>query len=140
LETGALPIELLTYTAGGQGGNRTPDTAIFSRMLYQLSYLAPIPQRLPSTKNRPASAVETGNSGGGIRTRDLRVMSPTSYQAAPPRDKDQNDKRQSARSQPLEPPHPGTVRFRDDGIPPADESTPSPGAVSHRIPRCRNVL
>ena len=24
-------------------------------------------------------------SGGGIRTRDLRVMSPTSYQAAPPR-------------------------------------------------------
>ena len=24
----------------GQGGNRTPDTAIFSRMLYQLSYLA----------------------------------------------------------------------------------------------------
>ena len=26
------------------------------------------------------------DSGGGIRTRDLRVMSPTSYQAAPPRD------------------------------------------------------
>ena len=25
------------------------------------------------------------NSGGGIRTRDLRVMSPTSYQTAPPR-------------------------------------------------------
>lgn len=25
---------------GGQGGNRTPDTAIFNRMLYQLSYLA----------------------------------------------------------------------------------------------------
>ena len=28
------------------------------------------------------------NSGGGIRTRDLRVMSPTSYQTAPPRIKD----------------------------------------------------
>ena len=28
------------------------------------------------------------HSGGGIRTRDLRVMSPTSYQAAPPRDQD----------------------------------------------------
>jgi hypothetical protein len=44
LETGALPIELLTYnhpTQGGQGGNRTPDTTIFSRVLYQLSYLAP---------------------------------------------------------------------------------------------------
>src|SRR3954447_21579166 len=27
-----------------------------------------------------------GHSGGGIRTRDLRVMSPTSYQTAPPRD------------------------------------------------------
>jgi hypothetical protein len=27
----------------------------------------------------------TTHSGGGIRTRDLRVMSPTSYQAAPPR-------------------------------------------------------
>src|SRR3954453_2696457 len=26
-----------------------------------------------------------GHSGGGIRTRDLRVMSPTSYLAAPPR-------------------------------------------------------
>jgi hypothetical protein len=25
------------------------------------------------------------DSGGGIRTRDLRVMSPTSYLAAPPR-------------------------------------------------------
>jgi hypothetical protein len=24
----------------GQGGSRTPDTSIFSRMLYQLSYLA----------------------------------------------------------------------------------------------------
>jgi hypothetical protein len=39
------------------------------------------------TKNRPAAAVRTGYSGGGIRTRDLRVMSPTSYQAAPPRGK-----------------------------------------------------
>src|SRR5262249_17411008 len=27
----------------------------------------------------------SANSGGGIRTRDLRVMSPTSYQTAPPR-------------------------------------------------------
>jgi hypothetical protein len=26
------------------------------------------------------------SSGGGIRTRDLRVMSPTSYLTAPPRD------------------------------------------------------
>src|SRR5262245_31304230 len=27
----------------------------------------------------------SASSGGGIRTRDLRVMSPTSYQTAPPR-------------------------------------------------------
>ncbi len=26
---------------GGEGQNRTADTAIFSRVLYQLSYLAP---------------------------------------------------------------------------------------------------
>ena len=55
LETGALPIELLTYDPqGGQGGNRTPDTTIFSRVLYQLSYLAPQPA--PPTKSRPAQA------------------------------------------------------------------------------------
>ena len=29
------------------------------------------------------------HSGGGIRTRDLRVMSPTSYQTAPPRGVDE---------------------------------------------------
>ena len=48
LETGALPIELLTYISGGQGGNRTPDTSIFSRMLYQLSYLAEPSAQHPS--------------------------------------------------------------------------------------------
>ena len=58
LETGALPVELRTsgiqsgaiysaYTtqsttqfSSGQGRNRTTDTTIFSRVLYQLSYLA----------------------------------------------------------------------------------------------------
>ena len=50
LETGALPIELRTSLCravaaavrapNGQGRNRTTDTAIFSRVLYQLSYLA----------------------------------------------------------------------------------------------------
>ena len=29
----------------GQGGSRTPDTTIFSRVLYQLSYLALLPQQ-----------------------------------------------------------------------------------------------
>ena len=48
LETGALPIELRTYQSAaapsvlpsGQGRSRTADTTIFSRVLYQLSYLA----------------------------------------------------------------------------------------------------
>src|ERR1044071_7742296 len=89
LETGALPIELLPYepAQGGQGGNRTPDTTIFSRVLYQLSYLALLPQQKAARLRRRG----LGNSGGGIRTRDLRVMSPTSYQAAPPRVKDSKD-------------------------------------------------
>ena len=36
-------------------------------------------------KRRHSAALPS--SGGGIRTRDLRVMSPTSYQTAPPRNK-----------------------------------------------------
>src|SRR5207244_13201599 len=34
---------------------------------------------------RKSYALVGRDSGGGIRTRDLRVMSPTSYQTAPPR-------------------------------------------------------
>ena len=50
LETGALPIELRTSElillrlapiTNGQGQSRTADTAVFSRVLYHLSYLAP---------------------------------------------------------------------------------------------------
>ncbi len=40
------------------------------------------------TRKRRQRRRSVPNSGGGIRTRDLRVMSPTSYQAAPPRNKD----------------------------------------------------
>ena len=35
---------------GAQGRNRTTDTAIFSRMLYQLSYLGPEPSRKPAAE------------------------------------------------------------------------------------------
>ena len=37
------------------------------------------------TRKNPAICRVFSYSGGGIRTRDLRVMSPTSYQTAPPR-------------------------------------------------------
>ena len=50
-----------------QSRNRTSDTGIFSPLLYRLSYLGI-------------------NCGGWIWTNDLRVMSPTSFQTAPPRD------------------------------------------------------
>jgi hypothetical protein len=34
------PFSRFSFDLDGQGRNRTADTAIFSRMLYQLSYLA----------------------------------------------------------------------------------------------------
>ena len=42
--------------------------------------------RAPATpRKKPRMCGAFLHSGGGIRTRDLRVMSPTSYQTAPPR-------------------------------------------------------
>ena len=38
---------------GGQGQNRTGDTTIFSRMLYQLSYLAIQVADLPALRTSP---------------------------------------------------------------------------------------
>jgi uncharacterized protein len=42
-------------------------------------------ERLQERQKPRKSARLFSHSGGGIRTRDLRVMSPTSYQTAPPR-------------------------------------------------------
>ena len=60
LETGALPIELRASGSGvrpvlpnGQGQNRTADTTIFSRVLYQLSYLADCIPELSFSQSRP---------------------------------------------------------------------------------------
>ena len=47
-----------------------------------------VPERLNlplMNEKAPPERGLLGSSGGGIRTRDLRVMSPTSYLAAPPR-------------------------------------------------------
>ena len=60
-------IPFVLYKQHAQSRNRTSDTWIFSPLLYQLSYLGI-------------------SSGNRIWTYDLRVMSPTSFQTAPPRD------------------------------------------------------
>ena len=47
----------------------------------------PGPQTPYVAKRRHLATPHDFSSGGGIRTRDLRVMSPTSYQTAPPRNR-----------------------------------------------------
>jgi hypothetical protein len=47
----------------------------------------PGPQTPYVAKRRHLATPHDYSSGGGIRTRDLRVMSPTSYQTAPPRNR-----------------------------------------------------
>ena len=57
-----ISLEHLGRGNGAQGRNRTTDTAIFNRMLYQLSYLG---ARRPSREGRPA---ESGRYRGLDRT------------------------------------------------------------------------
>jgi len=81
LETGALPIELRTSARAsqrplvslfhGQGRNRTADTTIFSRVLYQLSYLA---------EKTPGRVI----GSGGILKRNFRVSTQQWRLAIPP--------------------------------------------------------
>ena len=61
----------------------TIDPAAPSAVAHTASTAAPGLAR--EKDKRPRCAGPSGDSGGGIRTRDLRVMSPTSYLAAPPR-------------------------------------------------------
>ena len=89
LETGALPVELRTSdihrsslfpSFSGQGRNRTTDTTIFSRVLYQLSYLARYCPRhlarhldrtkvLPPTEKKSARPFGDGRLGEGCALR-----------------------------------------------------------------------
>ena len=89
LETGALPVELRTsdvhrsgprQSYSGQGRNRTTDTTIFSRVLYQLSYLARYCPRhlarhldrtkvLPPTEKKSARPFGDGRLGEGCALR-----------------------------------------------------------------------
>ena len=55
LPTEPLPLESPTTGYGGaESQNRTGDTAIFSRVLYQLSYLGPMANQALVTRRRPA--------------------------------------------------------------------------------------
>ena len=84
------------FQSGGSEWNRTTDTGIFSPLLYRLSYRAK--KMAVSTGIEPAIFCVTGRRGNHCTTRpyfgcgkriwtsDLRVMSPTSYRAAPSRD------------------------------------------------------
>ena len=87
----------LHFCSGGSGQNWTGDTWIFSPLLYQLSYRTIL--MAVRTGFEPAISCVTGRHvdpyttgpnrigcGGRIWTSDLWVMSPTSYQTAPPRD------------------------------------------------------
>ena len=51
----------------GQGRNRTTDTTIFSRVLYQLSYLARTRVLLPPNKSTAAPRKKTARPFGGGR-------------------------------------------------------------------------
>ena len=87
--------------------NRLSCRLMSSRLAHRTAHLSPVhaQQRVASTQGRSGQESGTNprwsepwqtkspacpgfhgvSSGGGIRTRDLRVMSPTSYQTAPPR-------------------------------------------------------
>ena len=65
-----------------QSRNRTSDTRIFSPLLYRLSYLGKA-YFINSIKTKTKQFSDCGDR---IWTYDLRVMSPTSFQTAPPRD------------------------------------------------------
>ena len=75
---------------GAQGRNRTTDTAIFSRMLYHLSYLGVLHERGqgPSSgrfivgRRRPVHpASPDGYAGRGPAVNKLRSCSPTAAKA-----------------------------------------------------------
>jgi hypothetical protein len=59
-----IPLWLLPF-ANGQGQSRTADTAVFSRVLYHLSYLAR-PYHFSPTRRTPHSAAFDQIAGAGF--------------------------------------------------------------------------
>src|SRR5262249_14718395 len=70
-----LEIFQIVREKGGEGQNRTADTTIFSRMLYQLSYLAPLGRTTIITailSARPAWDPSVPRAARAIRSRRAR--------------------------------------------------------------------
>src|SRR5207302_9835031 len=73
LPTAPLPIDDGTWVVGAESQARTGDTASFSRVLYQLSYLGPDPgpRRGPSARRRIPRSQNERQSRGQHRTRPV---------------------------------------------------------------------
>ena len=69
------------------------------------------PMVVPTWETPPGGGASRTNSGGRIRTCDLRVMSPTSYQTAPPRNRDEEVIRPA---NPAVNPFDGSLRYPPD--------------------------
>src|ERR1039457_4581583 len=72
-----------TLRGAGPQRRRRGDASDIDKLVR--NWYAPRPVRPTSCTKKPRLSGASSHSGGGIRTRDLRVMSPTSYQTAPPR-------------------------------------------------------
>jgi hypothetical protein len=93
------PLRRIGRTAHGQGRDRTADTTIFSRVLYQLSYLASVlPGRAtkPPPNEKPARLRRRGLAGDGpdAGTRQPAPASPgvEASESAPVRRAPANDR------------------------------------------------
>src|ERR671931_938379 len=81
LPTEPLPLDVATTRAGGaESQNRTGDTAIFSRVLYQLSYLGPMANRLAARRraedyHAPSTPFNVADAGSPTRAATARQHS-----------------------------------------------------------------
>jgi hypothetical protein len=65
---------------GGDEGNRTPDTAVMSRLLYQLSYIAPRPAGGTDRPPAHASGREEYGTGSPVsRLASQKLYGPASH-------------------------------------------------------------
>src|SRR5580658_4399677 len=83
-----MRLAMMPFAVGGKSypsGESLYLTMFPVKLVYSFVYTGPKTGKEKGTRD-VASPLSIGSSGGRIRTSDLRVMSPTSYQAALPRD------------------------------------------------------